>query len=188
ERTARHVGGVLEDASIPGHQGGRGEAEHLPEGEVPGHHGEHGPEWIEADVTPRGLRLARLLGEKGLGVVRVVLAGPGALVDLRLALNDRLAHLEGHGAGVFGPARSKDLRGFSHPLRPPREGDLPPLEERRVCPHENSFPTARLSVKPRRERSSIAPASVWSSVSVAMRGASPANAIKREPKRSHEDG
>ena len=52
----------------------------------------------------------------------------------------------------------------------------------------SSFPTtARLSVKPRRARSSIAPASVWSSVSVAMRGASPANAIKREPKRSHED-
>jgi len=62
----------------------------------------------------------------------------GNLAARELTLDDWFPHLESHRAGVFGPARSKDLRGFSHPLRPPREGDLPPLEERRVCPHEDS--------------------------------------------------
>ena len=129
---------MLEDGRIAGHQGGCGEAEHLPEGEVPRHHGEDRAERLEANVTPGGVRLARLLGEKGLGVVRVVLTARGALIDFGLGLNDRLAHLEGHRARVLSPARSKDARGFAHPLRPRREGCRPPLEKRRVRGREES--------------------------------------------------
>src|SRR3989441_12803703 len=69
---------------------------------------------LEANVTPGGVRLARLLGEKGLGVVRVVLTAPGALVDFRLGLNDRLAHLEGHRARVLSPAHDDPRRSEEH--------------------------------------------------------------------------
>jgi hypothetical protein len=101
------LGGVLEETGVARHEGRRGEAEHLPEGKVPRHHGKHGPERIEAQIAARGVRVAWLLGQEGVRVVRVVLADPGALVDLRLRLDDWLPHLEGHRAGVFGPARAQ---------------------------------------------------------------------------------
>ena len=41
EGALRHVGGVLEHAGVARHQRRRGEAEHLPEGKVPGHDRQH---------------------------------------------------------------------------------------------------------------------------------------------------
>src|SRR5262249_48226048 len=51
KRAPRHVGGVLEDAGVAGHERRRGEAEHLPEGEVPGHHREDHPQRVEPDIA-----------------------------------------------------------------------------------------------------------------------------------------
>ena len=49
ERALRHVGGVLEQAHVARHERGREEAEDLPEGKIPRHHGEHGADGLIAD-------------------------------------------------------------------------------------------------------------------------------------------
>ena len=49
EGALRHVGGVLEQSDVAGHQRGSGEAKHLPEGEVPRHDGENGADGAIAD-------------------------------------------------------------------------------------------------------------------------------------------
>src|SRR5437660_280532 len=80
-----------------------------------------------------------LLSEKDLGVVRIVFADPGALLDFRLGLDNRFPHLESHGAGVFGFASPQETRRVPHPLCPPSKGDHPPFEKRRVCDCKSSF-------------------------------------------------
>ena len=49
QRTLRHIRGVLEQSDISRHERGRGEAEHLPEGKVPGHDRQHRPDRLVAD-------------------------------------------------------------------------------------------------------------------------------------------
>ena len=56
ERALRDVRRVLEQADVAGHQRGREEAEDLPEGEVPGHDGEHDAERVPAHVAVVGSR------------------------------------------------------------------------------------------------------------------------------------
>ncbi len=51
QRALRHVGGVLQQADVAGHQRRREEAEDLPEREVPGHDREDEAERILADVA-----------------------------------------------------------------------------------------------------------------------------------------
>ena len=63
ERAAGHVGGVLEQADVAGHEGRGREAEDLPEGKVPRHHGQHGAEGVVAHVAAPGLRRHLLEGE-----------------------------------------------------------------------------------------------------------------------------
>src|SRR2546426_320241 len=109
----------------------------LPEGKVPGHDGEDGPERIEAHVAAGGVGLARLLGEERLRLVGVVFARPGALLDLGLALNDGLAHLERHQPGVVRLARAQRRRGLPHALGARGVPRVPPLEKGRVRGRED---------------------------------------------------
>ncbi len=92
EGALRDVGGVLEQADVAGHQRGRGKAEDLPEGEVPGHDGEDDAEGVPADVAVvfRGDGLG---GEDAGGVVGVVAAGCGALEHFQPGCVQGLAHL-----------------------------------------------------------------------------------------------
>ena len=78
DRGLGHVGGVLEQAHIAGHQGRGGEAHDLPQREVPGHDGEDRPEGLVAGVGrggPHGLGIGRFVGQKPLGVLGEVAAG-----------------------------------------------------------------------------------------------------------------
>src|SRR5437667_278427 len=125
--------------AIAVHESGRGEAEHLPEREVPGHHGEHDSQRIEADVALGRIGLTGLLGQKAGGLLRVVVAHPGAFLHLRLALDDRLAHLAGHRTGVVSLAPPKRTRRFAHLLRPRPHRDGSPLEERRMSGREDAI-------------------------------------------------
>ena len=59
ERALRHVRRVLEEADVAGHQRRRGEAEHLPEREVPRHDREHDAERLVADVARLAPRCGR---------------------------------------------------------------------------------------------------------------------------------
>ena len=47
----RDVGGMFEKSHIAGHQRRRGEAKHLPEREIPGHHREHGTQGLISNET-----------------------------------------------------------------------------------------------------------------------------------------
>ena len=61
QRALRHVRGVLEHRHVAGHQRRRGEAEDLPEGEVPRHHRQDRPHRLVADerLLRVGLHRAR---------------------------------------------------------------------------------------------------------------------------------
>ena len=87
---------MLQEADVPRHERRGGEAEDLPEGEVPGHDGEHRPERQEADERARRARLHLLVGEEALAVLGVEAADPGALLGLGDGRPEGLAHLEGH--------------------------------------------------------------------------------------------
>ena len=102
ERALGHVGGVLEQADVARHQRGREKAEDLPEGEVPGHDGEHDAERVPADVGVVGSDVDGLGREDAGGVVGVVAADAGAFEDFGAGLRDGLAHLGGDERGEVG--------------------------------------------------------------------------------------
>ncbi len=128
----RHVRGVLEQARVAGHQRRGGEAEHLPEGEVPGHHRQHETERLEGHVAPRGVRSARArAARKRSRVLGVVVAAAGALVGLGAALGQRLAHLERHQARQLVPPLAQQRAGApQRPRRARRTSSAPRLERR----------------------------------------------------------
>ena len=131
---ARHVGGMLQQTGVAGHQRRRSEPEHLPEREVPGHHGEDRPERIEPHEAARGVALVGLVGEKIGGALGVVVAGPRTLLRLGFALRERLPHLERHGTGVRALALAQQPRGAAHQPRPLPEVAAPPVGERPLGP------------------------------------------------------
>ncbi len=139
---AADVGGVLQQADVAGRERGRREADHLPEGEVPGHDREHAADGIAADEALVGIGRDRLRGQEGRGLLGVVVAGPGALRDLGPGLRDRLAHFQRDRARVAidvpaqeiaGPGQQGAARGQRH-LPPAREGGLRSREYRRQRP------------------------------------------------------
>ena len=131
EGAAGHVRGVLQHARVPGHHRGRGEAEDLPEREVPRHHGEDHAERLERHVALRDASVASGSGdEEGVGVLGVVPADPGALLRLGDPLRDGLSHL----------ARHEE-----------REGVLPLVEERSRLGASAFARSAKLEPAPRLE-------------------------------------
>ena len=99
ERALRHVRRVLEQADVAGHQRRRGEADHLPEREVPRHHRQHRRRAAgsERTLASRPLGLDGSSAQEALGVLGVVAAGGGALLGLlATAAPIELAHLGGH--------------------------------------------------------------------------------------------
>ncbi len=123
------VRSVLEEADVAGHEGRRGEAEDLPEGEVPRHHGEHGSQGVVADQAAAGIRRDGLLGEKALRVLRVVAADPGALLGLGDPGIEGLAHLERHPAAPLGLAGVQDCGGLRHLRGALGPGGAPPARK-----------------------------------------------------------
>jgi hypothetical protein len=106
QRRLRHVGGVLEQADVAGHQRGRGEPDGLPQREVPRHHGQHHAERLPPGVGALRAdlrRLGRLVGKQLLGVLGVVAKALGALDRFALGRLQSLAHFKRHhGADLVG--------------------------------------------------------------------------------------
>ena len=96
---ARDIGGVLEHGHVAGHQRRCQEAEHLPDREIPRHHRQHAADGLVGDVAARGIGADGLVGQVAAGVVGVVLAGGGGLLDLGERLAAQLAHVAGHQGG-----------------------------------------------------------------------------------------
>ena len=96
---ARDVGGVLQEADVARHERRSREAEHLPEGEVPRHHGQYHAEGLEGHVGRASISGDGPRGQHAFGALRGEVAVPRALLDLTLRLRDGFAHLEGDEAG-----------------------------------------------------------------------------------------
>ncbi len=122
EGAAGHVGRVLQKAHVARHQRRGGEPEDLPEGKVPGHHGEHGPDGIVAHETVGRVGRHVLGREEALGVFRVEVADPGALLGLAFGGGDRLAHFARHEPRVLRLVGAKLPGRRLHEARPLGKG------------------------------------------------------------------
>ena len=130
QRAAGDVGRVLQQADVACHQCRRGEAEDLPQREVPRHDRQHRTQGVIANVAARGVGGDVLRGEIVSGVVGEVVAGGGAFLHLRLGRDDGLAHLAGHQGRKLRRAGPQDATGAAHQRRAVRHRYLAPADER----------------------------------------------------------
>ena len=93
-----YVGGMFQDPHVAGHQRRRGEAEDLPEGKIPRHHGQHRSDGLKLQVACAGAGVQWFVRQQSLAVFGVVAAGQRALGGFGSGCADRLAHFEGHDA------------------------------------------------------------------------------------------
>src|SRR3954463_6670220 len=96
ERALRDVRGVLEEPDVARGERGCREADHLPEREVPGHHGQHDAEGLVAHERTACVGLHHLVGDEARAVLGIEPAAESALVHLGERGAVELAHLEGH--------------------------------------------------------------------------------------------
>jgi len=120
---------VLKDNGISGHQGRRGAPKDLPEGEIPGHYGEHDSERFERDKAPRGITGNHFASEVFLGVFGEVVTAQGAFLDFGTALSDWLAHLLRYEFREIVAASSEEIRSEIHFHRSFAESRASPLRE-----------------------------------------------------------
>ncbi len=119
--TLRHVGCVLQEADVAGHERGGEETEDLPEGEVPGHDGEDDAEGVVADVAIFLLRAVGLLGDDALGsedAGRRCRRSSGRRRrsgDLGAGRDEGFAHLGGHGDGELFDVGFEERGEAAHP-------------------------------------------------------------------------
>ena len=116
ESALRHVRGVLQQHDIPGHERPGGGTEHLPEGEVPRHDGQHGAQRLVANEAAGGVGGDHLVGQEALGIFRVVAASHGAFFRFLDGGSQGLAHFQGHEATELRLFRIKDARRFQQKL------------------------------------------------------------------------
>ena len=116
--------------AIAGHQRRGGEAEHLPEREIPRHHRQHDAERIEGHERLAAANIGRLVGEIFVGVVGEPVAVDGAFLDLGAAVVERFPHFLGHQPGELVLPRAQNLRGLADRRGARLEGGPPPLLER----------------------------------------------------------
>ena len=130
QRAAADVGGVLEHRAVARAQARRGEAEHLPQREVPRHPGEHGAERLERDEAARAVARERLVGEELGGMLREPGARERALLHLGAGLRQGLAHLGGDQRGERVAALEEQLADPRDQRAALGDGGRPPLRVR----------------------------------------------------------
>ena len=155
QRGLRDVRRVLEQADVADHERRRGEADDLPQREVPRHHRQDRPQRLVAHEAPTGRRLDHLVGQQRLGVLGEPAHRVGALRRLALGRGERLAHLRrqhpgdvgdlafeqlGRGHAAAAPARRTSSGGTSRTSPRPGPAERRP---RRRCGR-------RTSARPRR--------------------------------------
>ncbi len=107
---------MLENARIPSHEGRCREPKYLPEREIPRHDRQNDSDRLERNPALATLHLHRLVGEKALGVFRVVPTGCRALLGLSDARSNRLSHFQRHQPSELAAFGVQNRRGFLHPL------------------------------------------------------------------------
>ncbi len=129
ERRAGHVAGVLEHGAVAGHERRRGEAEDLPEREVPRHHREHDAERVVGDEGLRPAEVDRLAGEVFFCRIGEVVAVGGAFFHFGAAILEGLAHLGRHDLGELALPAAQHGGGPLHELAALGEGRAAPILE-----------------------------------------------------------
>jgi hypothetical protein len=120
---------MLQHRGIAGHQRRGGEAEDLPEREIPRHDREHRSQRPEHHLGVSAVELDRLGRQERLGVRGIEIAISGALLDLRAAFGERLAHFAGHQRRELVLAPAQDRARPRHCRRPLRKARPPPTFE-----------------------------------------------------------
>ena len=105
---------MLQEADITRHQRGSGEAKHLPEGKVPGHHGENGSDGPVADETLLSSCIDDFVGQEALCILGVVAAASGGLEGLAQGGLVGLAHFERHQMGELVLVAFENFGGLQH--------------------------------------------------------------------------
>ncbi|MNI19343.1 hypothetical protein D3C73_727790 [compost metagenome] len=90
---------MLEHEGIAGEQGGDRAAQHLPDGEVPRHHGENRAERAIFNACLAAFNLGRFCAEHGGTLFGVPLAELRAFFNFATGLSHRLAHFQGDHVG-----------------------------------------------------------------------------------------
>src|SRR6185436_1311532 len=96
QRALRHIRRVFEKTNVTCHQCWCGETQHLPEREVPRHHGEHRTDWLKAHEAFFCVSLHDNVRKMIVGIFRIVSTNPGALLSFANRSFDWFAHLRGH--------------------------------------------------------------------------------------------
>lgn len=112
---AADVGGVFEHGGVASHQRRNGKTEHLPEGEIPGHDGQHDAQGLKGHIAFRGVARDDFRGQETGAVVGIILANPGAFFDFRASLSDRLAHFVRHELRIVSLVTTQDQRHLTQP-------------------------------------------------------------------------
>src|SRR5688572_6918832 len=105
---------MLQDTGVTGHQGRNRKPENLPEREVPRHHGEDDPQWLEVDGAFAVDRVDGEARQKMRRLLGVIPAEERALLDFSDRGADRLSHLEGHELSVLTLPGNENLRSVPH--------------------------------------------------------------------------
>ena len=145
---AAHIGGVLEQSGISGHQGRRREAEHLPEGEIPRHDRQHDPDRIEAQVAQHGLGLHPFGRQEVFCVIGIIAAQPGTFGDLAARFGNGFSHFQRDEAGEFFLPFVQKFGGTSQGCGAFGNGGFPPFQKGQVAliDSRHHFGVGRLSV------------------------------------------
>src|SRR6202045_3139251 len=108
---------MFEKSDVAGQKGRSGEANYLPEREVPGHHRENWPDGKIADKTFLGSGFDDFVGKKALGVVGIVAATSGTLYRFGDRCLERLAHFEGREGSELIFVALEDVSCLAHAAR-----------------------------------------------------------------------
>ena len=128
ERAARHVRGVLEQSRIAGHEARGRKSEHLPEREIPRHHGENDADRIERDKALARLGQHRFAGQELGGVVGIEGTAERAFLHLGDAVANRLSHLLRHQPAEVLGVLAQGLGRLAHQPSTLIEAGAPPGE------------------------------------------------------------
>src|SRR5438270_360318 len=87
---------MLEQAHISGHQSRRREAKHLPEGKIPRHDREHGPERLILNIAFGRVRLNHFVSEISACILGIKATNPDTFLDFLHRRLNRFSHFGGH--------------------------------------------------------------------------------------------
>src|ERR1700730_17130181 len=120
---------MFQDSGIASHQCGRGKAENLPVGKIPGHQGQNNTQRLEGYIALGRVGGNGLISEEQLTILRVIVTIPGAFLDLRFGLDQRFTHLNHSETGQFCLMLTQMTRNIVEMLRALSKSGRSPMQK-----------------------------------------------------------